>query len=167
MYILADRDFITLRDLSNAKDHNGHLFSYLRTIADTAGASNNFAREPGQAHQHQVGTIALSALNRVAFISGYGHAITVCLQQLFNAVAGLRDILYYEDRQACVKFSIDQRFLVIKAFLFASKWAHNPEYTTGTVSLPCDNTHIRNRYWFALPLTSTDHANPYAAWRTD
>ena len=44
MYILADRDFITLSDLSNAKDHNRHLFSHLRPFAYATGGKNNFAR---------------------------------------------------------------------------------------------------------------------------
>src|SRR5437773_10233320 len=39
----------------------------------------------------------LSALDRVAFVSGYYHAIPVCLQQFLNTVAGFRNILHYQD----------------------------------------------------------------------
>ena len=48
MHILANRDFITFTDIINAKDHNRHLLSYFRTLADSTRGSNNFSRQPGQ-----------------------------------------------------------------------------------------------------------------------
>ena len=49
---------------------------------------------------------------RVYFIAGNGHAITVRLQQLFNAVAGLVHILDYQDDPGPVVLFVHRTFLV-------------------------------------------------------
>jgi hypothetical protein len=44
MYVLADRDFITLSDLIDAEDNNGHILAYRSLLSNTAGRTNNLAR---------------------------------------------------------------------------------------------------------------------------
>jgi hypothetical protein len=73
------------------------MFSHLGTLANTKRTKDNFAWRSGQAHQNQVGSGSLRTFNRVSFITGQGNAIVVCHQQRFNPVAGLVNILYYED----------------------------------------------------------------------
>jgi hypothetical protein len=44
MYVLTDRDFITLSDLIYAEDNNGHILSYRSLLSNTAGGANHLAR---------------------------------------------------------------------------------------------------------------------------
>ena len=53
----------------------------------------------------------------LAFISGNGHAIVVGLQQFFNAVAGLRHILHYQDDRPRVVFPVHQNAFFFALFL--------------------------------------------------
>ena len=44
MYVFAERDFITLSDLIDAEDNNGHILSYRGVLSNTAGGNNHVAR---------------------------------------------------------------------------------------------------------------------------
>lgn len=54
--------------------------------------------------ESQVRTLSLGALYSVVFISGYGHAMTIHLQQLFDAIAGFVNILHYQNDQVRLIF---------------------------------------------------------------
>ena len=43
MYVLADRDFITLSYLIDAEDNNGHILSNRSLLSNTAGGTNHLA----------------------------------------------------------------------------------------------------------------------------
>ena len=44
MYVFADRHFITLSNLLDAEDNNGHILIYRSVLANTACGNNNLTR---------------------------------------------------------------------------------------------------------------------------
>ena len=103
--ILSNLNFVALSDAFNAKDYYRHALPYLGALANSTRAKNNFARQSGEANENQVGPCSVRAFDSVSFISGQGNAIAICYQQLLNAVAGLMNILHYQDDRRQVVFS--------------------------------------------------------------
>ena len=70
MYVLTDRDFITLSNLVDTEDNDGNIVSYRSVVSDPTRGSNNLARYSGQTNQNQVGMLSLGAYYSILLISG-------------------------------------------------------------------------------------------------
>jgi hypothetical protein len=100
VYILTERNFIALSDLSNAECYNRNMLSDSRAVADAARSGNYYARRACQTYENQVRALPLSTLSSIPLVSRDCHAITVRLEQLFNAVAGFVNILDHQDQRS-------------------------------------------------------------------
>lgn len=113
MYVFADRDFITLSDLVDAEDNNRHILSYRGLLSNTAGGNNHLAGYARQTDENQIGPLSLGALYSIWFIFGYQYPVAIRHQQPFNALAGFRDILHYQNDQVRVVLLVQSKPLAV------------------------------------------------------
>jgi hypothetical protein len=104
MDVLSNLNFLALSDAINTKDYHWDAFFYLGTLANTTRAKRNFERQSAEANENQIRSCSVRAFDSISFISGQGNAIAVGYQQFLNAVAGLMNILYYQDDRRQVAF---------------------------------------------------------------